>query len=47
VRQEAVAGFTGFRLTAPGPAVLRVLTLLGADDLLIAAPTPEAARACC
>src|ERR1700704_6485328 len=33
-RQEAAAARAEFRIIAPGPMVVRVLTLAGADDLL-------------
>jgi anti-anti-sigma factor len=35
-RQEAAAARAEFRIIAPGPMVVRVLTLAGADDLLCA-----------
>lgn len=45
-RDEAAAAGTDFGLVAPGPVVARVLTLIGAGDLLPAAvpPQPPGAR---
>lgn len=39
-RDEAAAAGADFRLVAPGPLVIRVLTLIGADDLLPAGQRP-------
>ena len=44
-RQEAAAARAEFRIIAPSPIVVRVLTLAGADDLLPAAERPSAPTA--
>jgi len=36
-RCEAVGAGAGFRIIAPGPLLMRIFTLLSADDLLSAA----------
>ena len=44
-RQEAAAARAGFRIIAPSPVVVRVLTLAGAGDMLCAAERPSAPTA--
>ena len=44
-RQEAAAARAGFRIIAPSPVVVRVLTHAGAGDMLCAAERPFAPTA--
>ena len=44
-RQEAAAARAEFRIIAPSPVVVRVLTLAGADDMLCAVERPSAPAA--